>query len=282
MQPARDGAAAAWQASHLSLISLGTDHGKEGEPVSSRQIDAVVFDLDNTLTDFIKAKDDAIRAAVDAMVDAGLPLAPAEAHRRIYAIYQAEGIEYQRVFDQFLSDVMGHVRDRILAAAVIAYRRARDGSLVLYPHANMVLSRLLRDGYRLAVVSDAPRFEAWLRLCRLGLHHTFDGVFTFDDTKARKPAPGPFQMALAELNVQPHRAVMVGDWPSRDILGARDLGLHTVYARYGDKAPPYRTPDQSERDAAALAEFTIDDLAQLLDVLDRLNRAPSAAPGKDA
>ncbi len=249
--------------------------------MSSRAIEAVIFDLDNTLTDFIKAKDDAIRAAADAMIDAGLPLPCEEAHRRIYAIYQAEGIEYQRVFDRFLKETMGEVHDRILAAAVIAYRRARDGSQVLYPHATMVLNRLLREGYRLAVVSDAPRFEAWLRLCRLGLQHTFDGVFTFDDTGARKPAPGPFQMALTELGVGPQRAVMVGDWPSRDILGARDLGLHTVYARYGDQAPPYRTPDQGEKDAAALAEFVIDDLAQLLDVLDRLNAANPAAGRED-
>ncbi len=103
--------------------------------MADRVIQAVVFDLDNTLTDFLKAKDDAIRAAVDAMIDAGLPLRREEAHRRIYAIYEAEGIEYQQVFDTFLQETMGRVEDRILAAAVVAYRRARDGSLVLYPHA---------------------------------------------------------------------------------------------------------------------------------------------------
>jgi len=234
-------------------------------------IRAVIFDLDNTLTDFIKAKDDAIRAAVEAMIDAGLPLRREQAHEQIYAIYSEEGIEYQRVFNRILQDVMGRVDDRILAAAVIAYRRARDGSQVLYPHANMVLTQLLRRGYRLAVVSDAPRFEAWLRLCRLGLHHTFDRVFTYDDTHVRKPDPEPFRMALRELQVAPQQAVMIGDWPTRDILGANEAGLHTVYARYGDKAPPYRQQDESEQAAAAQADYTIDDLGQLLDVLDELS-----------
>ena len=248
--------------------------------MSERAIQAVVFDLDNTLTDFVKAKDDAIRAAADAMIDAGLRLPREEAHRRIYAIYEAEGIEYQRVFDRFLQETTGRVEDRVLAAAVVAYRRARDGSLVLYPHANKVLNRLARDGYLLAVVSDAPRFEAWLRLCRLGLHHAFDAVFTHGDTGLRKPDPGPFRLALAELKVQPRQAVMVGDWPTRDILGARDHGLHTVYARYGDKALPYREQDAREREAAALADFVIDDLAELLDVLAVLNgTSQPAAPG---
>jgi putative hydrolase of the HAD superfamily len=245
--------------------------------VHERPIRAVIFDLDNTLTDFIQAKDVAIHAAIDAMIDAGLDMSAAEAHRRIYAIYLREGIEYQRVFNSFLQDVAGQVEDRILAAAVIAYRRARDGSLVLYPHAKMVLNRLLRDGYRLAVVSDAPRFEAWLRLCQLGLPHTFDRVFTYDDTGARKPDPLPFQMALDEFEVRPDQAVMIGDWPTRDIRGAKDLGLHTVWARYGDKAPPYKDPalTASETAAGREADFIVDDLAQLLEVLDRLNRAES-------
>jgi putative hydrolase of the HAD superfamily len=241
--------------------------------VRDQPIQAVVFDLDNTLTDFIQAKDDAIRAAIDAMIDAGLDVDATAAHRHIYDIYQLEGIEYQRVFDRFLHETAGEVSHRVLAAAVVAYRRARDGSLVLYPHAKMVLNRLLRDGYGLAVVSDAPRFEAWLRLCRLGLQHHFDHVFTFDDTGARKPDPLPFQMALTELGVEPGRAVMIGDWPTRDVRGAKDLGLHTVWARYGDKSPPYKDAALQADESAAghEADFIVDDLAQLLDVLAELN-----------
>jgi len=239
-----------------------------------RVIKAVVFDLDNTLTDFMRAKDEAINAAVAAMIDCGLPLAQDTAHRRIYTIYQDEGIEYQRVFDHFLQQELGHVDWRMLAAAVVAYRHARDGSLVPYPHVRMVLNQLMREGYGLAVVSDAPRFEAWLRLCQLGLHHHFDHVFTYDDTGARKPDPIPFQMALDRLEVAPHQAIMVGDWPSRDITGARDLGLHTVWARYGDVSPPYKDPAAvaAEIPHAAAAEFVVDALSQLLDILADLNQ----------
>ena len=54
-------------------------------------IRAVLFDLDNTLTDFVKMKDGAIAAAVEAMIDMGLPLAPEEARRRIYAHLRPRG-----------------------------------------------------------------------------------------------------------------------------------------------------------------------------------------------
>ena len=62
-------------------------------------IRAIVFDLDNTLVDFMSMKKLAVEAAIDAMIDAGLTLDREEAEREIFAIYEREGIEYQRVFD---------------------------------------------------------------------------------------------------------------------------------------------------------------------------------------
>lgn len=240
----------------------------KGTAVAARAIDAVIFDLDNTLTDFMKAKEESIAAAVDAMIDSGLPLGRQEAVTAIFAIYRDKGIEHQRVFNFFLEQVVGRTDDRMLAAAVIAYRRARDASLVLYPHAKMVLNRLLKDGYKLAVVSDAPRFEAWLRLTALGLQHAFDVVLTFDDTGHRKPDPEGFRMALEQLGVSADRALVIGDWKERDILGGRNAGLHTVYARYGDQYSQYADKVAGQ---GPEPDFVVDDLLQLLDVLARLN-----------
>jgi putative hydrolase of the HAD superfamily len=241
---------------------------------SKRPIKAIIFDLDNTLTDFMSAKANAVRAAADAMIDAGLKLDAEDVYARIFKIYDAVGIEHQRVFDKLLIDVLGHVDDRIMAAGVVAYRRAREAFLVPYPHVQYTLNRLLKEGYKLAVVSDAPRFEAWLRLCYLRLHHIFDVVLTYDDTKMRKPSPVPFRLALDELGVEPCEAVMIGDWPERDIVGGAGAGLHTVYARYGDT---YDSSDRKvQKDSGAL--FDIDDLAQLFDVLDSLNADPEGGP----
>ena len=64
---------------------------------------------------------------------------------------------------------------------------------------NLTLVALLKRGIRLAVVSDAPGREAWLRLCYLNFHHLFDSVVTFEDTGERKPSPAPFLRALKML-----------------------------------------------------------------------------------
>ncbi|MFO7650332.1 MAG: HAD-IA family hydrolase, partial [bacterium] len=184
-------------------------------------IRAVVFDVDNTLVDFMKFKGASIDSAIHAMIDAGLDLTVAQARAKIDEIYRRKGIEYQQVFDDFLNETLGYIDYRILANGIIAYRRAREGVLVSYPHVNMALLKLARMGLKLAVVSDAPRLQAWMRLAQLGVDGFFDVVVTFDDTGKRKPAPEPFQRALELLEVEPPEAIMVGDWAERDMVGAK-------------------------------------------------------------
>jgi putative hydrolase of the HAD superfamily len=180
-------------------------------------IKAVFFDLDNTLTDFMRMKEMAVDAAIRGMVDAGLKLAPEEARSKIYAVYEREGIEFQLVFDHFLKDELGEIDHKILAAAIVAYRRVRESALVLYPHVQLTLVDLAKRGLKLAVVTDAPKTQAWLRLCHLNLHHIFDLVITYEDTLERKPSRAPFVAALAGLGLLPEEVIMVGDWPERDM-----------------------------------------------------------------
>ena len=224
-------------------------------------IKVVIFDLDNTLTDFMRMKESAVDAAVDAMIDAGLRTPPDELKKKIYEVYDIKGIEFQSVFDQVLEELLGSVDHKALAAGVVAYRRAKEAALVLYPHVRLTLTELVKRGIRLAVISDAPRKEGWLRLCYLQLHHMFDMVLTFDDTGERKPSPVPFQQVLQHFQIEPNQAIMVGDWPERDIEGATQVGINTVFARYGDTTG---ITDSGAR-------YEIDDIMDLVEIVDSLN-----------
>lgn len=228
-------------------------------------IRAIVFDLDNTLTDFMKVKSDAIEAAVEGMIDAGLKLPREGVHDRIQAIYREKGLEYQQVFDELLEQVLGTIDPKIHAAGIVSYRRVR-AAIKLYPHVQLTLLELAKRGIRLGVVSDAPRSQAWQRLVSLGLHHVFDAVVTFEDTHERKPSPAPFRAVLEKLGAAPEESLMVGDWAERDVVGGRSLGMKTVFARYGD------TFDTQESGA----DFDVDDVYELVSIVDRLNGAPPA------
>jgi HAD superfamily hydrolase (TIGR02253 family) len=224
-------------------------------------IRGVLFDLDNTLLDFMQMKQASIEAAVSAMVDAGLPMSRQAAVEGIYQLYQRVGIENQEIFDLFLTHHFGQINYKWLASAVVAYRRARDGTMVTYPHVRPTLLELSRRGVKLAVISDAPRLGAWLRLCQLDLHHLFDPVVTYEDTGHRKPSAMPFNRALERMELKPEEVIMIGDWPERDMVGAKSLGIKTVFARYGD----------TKGQTASGADFDIDDISELIGVVDRLN-----------
>ena len=94
-----------------------------------------------------------------------------------------ENLEYQKVFDELLQQQLGYLDYRILSAGIISYRRAREAALKPYPHVTATIMSLVKSNIKLAIVSDAPAREAWLRLCHINFHHTFDVVVTYDDTK---------------------------------------------------------------------------------------------------
>ena len=197
-------------------------------------IKAVIFDLDNTLLDFISMKESAVSSAVNAMIEAGLDLDEKSSYERIITLYQETGWENQQIFDIFLKEKTGEVDNKYLAAAIVSYRRAREATLRLYPDVQRTLNILGKMGLKLAVVSDAPSREAWMRIYYLNLHHVFDLVLTFDDVGERKPSPKGFEMALEKLGIKTDEALMIGDWPERDVAGASKLGIKTIYAKYGD------------------------------------------------
>jgi len=224
-------------------------------------IKAIIFDLDNTLMDFMKVKRVAVEAAVEAMIDAGLKVPKEEMVDKIYKAYGEEGIEDQHIFDKVLEREFGHIDYRILASGIIGYRRAKEGTMSLYPHVHLTLTTLTKMGIKMIIVTDAPKLPVWMRISALGLQHYFEHILTYEDTGAKKPSPKPFQMALDILKVKPNEALMVGDWAERDVVGAKQLGMKTAFARYGDT---FETKDSG-------ADYELNDILELVDIVRREN-----------
>ena len=224
-------------------------------------IRAIIFDLDNTLLDFVKMKQFAVKAAITAMIEAGLNVDEEKAYKDIFDLYVDKGWENQQVFDDYLNQTVGNVSNKILAAGIVSYRRAREATLLVYPNVNKTLIELIKMGIQLSVVSDAPSREAWMRLYYLNLHHVFDPVLTFDDTGVRKPSPKPFEMALEIMKSTPDEVLMIGDWPERDVVGAKQIGIKTIFARYGDT---FGTVDSG-------ADWDVNDIYELVDIVKELN-----------
>ncbi len=229
--------------------------------MSDLMIKGVVFDLDNTLLDFMKMKEFAVKAAIKGMIEAGLKVNEDKSYIEINSIYEEFGWENQKVFDVFLEKSIGHVDNKFLAAGIVAYRRAREANLMAYPNVNKTLLALSKSGIKLGVVSDAPSREAWMRIYYLNLYHYFDVVITYDDSGERKPSPKPFQLALDGMGLRPEETIMIGDWPERDVVGAQQIGMKTAFARYGDT---FGTVNSG-------ADWDLNDIYQLVGIINEHN-----------
>jgi putative hydrolase of the HAD superfamily len=114
--------------------------------------------------------------------------------------------------------------------------------------------RALEDaGVRQVVVSDIDAPEAENMLETFGIRECFDHVTTSEAVGYTKPDERMFRDALAAVDADPGRILMVGDRYTHDVVGAADLGIAT--AGYGEDAHGPRT------------DHEIDDLRDLLGIV---------------
>jgi len=196
---------------------------------------SVLFDLDNTLIDFLTFKKETAKAAAKAMIKQGLPATEIEVYGKIFSVYDEKGIEYQKTFYEVVKqyDLEINLAEKIQQAGIIAYQQKKYQVLRPYPLVKPTLKKLREKGLKLGIISDAPRNKAWQRLVLTGLEKEFDFVITHSDTQEFKPHPSAFTLALKKLGVLPDAVLFVGDNPVRDIKGAKTVGMKTCLARYG-------------------------------------------------
>ena len=176
----------------------------------------VCFDLDGTLVDSERLQWEAYRRV---LADHGVDIGLDEYRRHFVAV--AGGAEYAcrrygLPFDAAtLRARKAAVYRELIAAGVPAMRGARA-----------CLERL-RDGWRLAVVTNSTRAEATMILDRLGLTALLHAVVAREDYAAAKPAPDAYLGAAAALGLAPRVCVAVEDTP-RGLAAARAAGMRVV------------------------------------------------------
>jgi putative hydrolase of the HAD superfamily len=207
----------------------------------------------------MKMKRLSCEAAMDAMISAGLKISKKKGLKILFRLYMKYGLEYQKIFQVFLKKVIGKIDYGIMASGIVAYRRVKEHLLYSYPDVIPTLNKLKKK-YKLVILSDAPRIQAWVRLAAMGIYDKFDYVITFDDTKVRKPNHKPFLYALKKLKLKPEECVMVGDSLMRDIAPTKKLGFVTVFAKYGYLGKKLGGKSKLKPD------YVIGDIKELIDI----------------
>lgn len=110
-------------------------------------IQAIAFDIDNTLLDFRYFKDATSLAAATAMVSQGLNGTVDSINREIWDIFEEHGVEYQKTFSTLLWDKHG-IRDvntfeRIQQAGITEYLKSKFKNLQPYKDVPLTLKTLI-------------------------------------------------------------------------------------------------------------------------------------------
>lgn len=233
-------------------------------------IKAVIFDLDNTLIDFLSFKQETARAVASELKRHGWKLSEKETYEKIFEIYQQKGIEYQKTFADLVygQEYEPNKAEKMQQAAIIAYNRKKYQMIKPYEGVIEMLEKLKAKGIKLAVLTDAPRNKAWQRLVLAGLENYFDEVGTFHDTGEHKPSKKPFLRMVDKLALPPKECLFVGDNPSRDIRGAKAVGMKTAWAKYGhvNMYVGYSAPQKSDE---KMADFVLKKPVELIECINK-------------
>ena len=128
------------------------------------------------------------------------------------------------------------------------------------------LRELKLRGYKLGLVADTRPKTAWNVLHQHNLYALFDTLAISEQVGCEKPYPRIFRYALDALRIAPQdysHVVMVGNNLARDIRGANNLGLISIYFHWNERYP--QTSDQPT--------YTVRTARELLESITQMEKA---------
>ena len=235
-------------------------------------VDAVLFDLDDTLYPYDPCNEAGRRAAFETYRERGGTLdanefedrrarARAATKREVPATASSHNrhIYYTRV----VADLPGPFDAGLARDLGDAYWDAYLDEMVAFDDALDTLATLREANVDVAVVTNLTTRVQLRKLARLGVDRHLDALVTSEEVGREKPAAPVFTTALARLDCTPSDALVVGNSPANDIEGGNALGIETALfngpadADATNGADDLRTPDHRLASLAAVTEVAL-------------------------
>ena len=192
------------------------------------------------------------------------------AHLRQYYQQRDQDCEettYHFVLRELLRELgYADVAESTLRSALDALYSLTQNNWELEEDALAAIQKLNSQNVHLGIFSNAGDDKDVQELIEnFGIRPYFDFVLTSAACYYRKPHPRAFEMALAQWNITPPEALMIGDSLHADIEGAKKLGMQTIWITRRATFIP-------EEKARVQPDFEISGLDKLFSVLEKINR----------
>ena len=237
------------------------------------QYRAILFDLDNTLLDFLASS---YIAMTETFSRFGKPSFSQEEFReyaavneRLWEQFERGEIEKETIFTERFRIYFSRIGFACAPADFNThYLRQLALGTAKMPHCDELL-QTLHGSYRLFAVTNGDTYAQESRLRRSGLDRYFDGIFISEQLGSKKPEKTFFDRVFALIGEE-YRAcsMIVGDSLSSDMQGGRNAGITTCY--FG------RRENADDR-----CDYVIEDLLELPPLLQTLAEkdSPTAPKG---
>lgn len=217
-------------------------------------IEAVLFDLDDTLCSYRRDAATVLEAAFDR---AGVsPVFETGDYHARYGEYLEASADVSDLRARCFADLASEAGHGPEAGRRVAeaFAELRDQRAVdPLPGARETVETLRGEGVPIGLVTNGDPGMQRRKLEAIGLSDAFDTVVFAGYDTAPKPAADPFEAALDALDTTPSRAVHVGNSPSSDVAGAHAAGVGSVWVPVAGAVPD---PDpEPEYVLESLAEF---------------------------
>ncbi|MGW3268103.1 HAD family hydrolase [Streptomyces sp. NPDC001056] len=224
-------------------------------------IEAVVWDVDDTLFDYTSADRSGMRAHLAAEGLLGRYGAVEDALGRWREITDRQWARYaagecdfrQQRCDRVRAFLDAEMDDAAAEAWFERYVGHYEAAWELFPDVLPALEALAGT-HRHAVLSNSSITVQERKLRVLGLLDRFEAVLCAAELGVSKPRPGAFLAACEALDLAPHEVAYVGDHPEIDGRGAAEAGLLSVWIDRGT-APAGAAGDVVVHRIASLSEL---------------------------
>ncbi|MGH2559145.1 MAG: HAD family hydrolase [Thermomicrobiales bacterium] len=214
----------------------------------------VLFDLDDTLCDYVGARALRLRIAFSLAMAGQSPDSVMDVERLIedsLAIHPHGTEHFAELFERH--DIGGAEE---AAIASNWYRANRFHGLDLFADAVQTLQsvRQALPRRRLGMVTNGPTEVQRAKIELLGVESHVDFIIISEEFGAWKPDPAIFREALRLGEAEPDDAVFIGDSPDHDMAGARAAGIRAIWVNRSGLPWPAEapSPDYEVADLAAV------------------------------
>ncbi|MCM3439629.1 HAD family hydrolase [Metabacillus halosaccharovorans] len=219
-------------------------------------IKAVLFDLDGTLLN----RDESLKGFIDNQyqrLNKWLGHIPKETYiSRFIELDNGGYIWKDKVYQQLSKEfqISGITWEGLLQDYINEFK----DNCVPFKNLIQMLEELKSSNFHLGIITNGYGQFQLDNIKALGIENYFDVILISEWEEIKKPNPKIFLRALEQLKVSPSQSIFLGDHPENDIKAAQNVGMKGIWKK-------------DVRWDSVKADFTVNDLAELVLIIKKLN-----------